>query len=559
MTFDAPPNRNYSNDLETAIQKFRMAAYMWQAFCSEQLYRNGFGHRTFRLHETWQPDTLSFQDVQNKISRETAHVHVIRAKKHSLKDILDPKIAQQSPDRDDSKKSLFSIFLEELNDYGPPFTNQNCYVAGLIMDTHWDTSRQVVLGHAALGGGAGNIRLGIFGSHSLHSWPRWVEDIEYCFMDSTATNTRYVANDAGESGEHWKCANVGMGAMLHEVGHCLTLAHTPTGLMSRGFNNYNRTFMPVEPHNSNPLPPSAEEGSHWHRLDIIRLRYHPCFRLPSDVLPPYASSPLASEFIPLDSGLRISAPAGLTMLEIWVDGRYNRHYEFINERQTYLPTSYDVDLVNIKLTVGWRQGQRLRLEGSTVNQQTFEMDDIIGFVESRIVKLPGVHGKCIKGADIGGRGLGAREASHVILSKPAQESNSLVSDLRRLHLGHSRDTEDAVPNAYVTHVRIHCGDALDGLVFFYSDGSTSFLGKTGGGTREFSIAKGDRIKHFVVRAGLWVDGIEIVTEQSRSGWCGGTGGALYVVEPPKGYSLVGCFATAGDWMDSFGIYYQSSV
>ena len=45
-----------------------------------------------------------------------------------------------------------------------------------------------------------------------------------------------------------------MGAMLHEVGHAHTLTHTATGVMSRGYNNWNRTFMVKEPGRA-PIPP----------------------------------------------------------------------------------------------------------------------------------------------------------------------------------------------------------------------------------------------------------------------------------------------------------------
>ena len=41
-TFDAVPARveREGNGLETAIRKFRMAAYLWQAFTAEQMWRN---------------------------------------------------------------------------------------------------------------------------------------------------------------------------------------------------------------------------------------------------------------------------------------------------------------------------------------------------------------------------------------------------------------------------------------------------------------------------------------------------------------------------------------
>src|SRR3569833_1703942 len=49
-TFDAIPTRveQENNTLETAIRKFRLAAYLWQAFTAEQMWRNKLGRRAFR-------------------------------------------------------------------------------------------------------------------------------------------------------------------------------------------------------------------------------------------------------------------------------------------------------------------------------------------------------------------------------------------------------------------------------------------------------------------------------------------------------------------------------
>lgn len=54
-TYDAMPDRiqREGNNLATAIRKFRMAAYLWQAFTAEQMNRNGFGRRCYRYEEEW--------------------------------------------------------------------------------------------------------------------------------------------------------------------------------------------------------------------------------------------------------------------------------------------------------------------------------------------------------------------------------------------------------------------------------------------------------------------------------------------------------------------------
>ena len=59
-TYDAVPERiqKEGNNLTTAIRKFRMAAYLWQAFTAEQMNRNGFGRRCYRYEEEWYVHTI---------------------------------------------------------------------------------------------------------------------------------------------------------------------------------------------------------------------------------------------------------------------------------------------------------------------------------------------------------------------------------------------------------------------------------------------------------------------------------------------------------------------
>ncbi|CAG8777004.1 6398_t:CDS:2, partial [Acaulospora morrowiae] len=211
---DAPKEKvlNGENTLEAVEAKFRCAAYLWQAFTAEQMNRNGFGRRVFRLEEEWQPDTLTTQDSS---LRQTAKIHIVRTK-YTLEELLDPERAQQyhpppgTPPTD--KEDLYSIFMGALEDYGAPF-NKNCHVAGLILDTHWDPKMKLIRGHAALGGGTSDTRLGIFGSHTTHAWPRYLEEVVSCFQDDTQIDERILANDVGESGTWWKCCNIGIGAM----------------------------------------------------------------------------------------------------------------------------------------------------------------------------------------------------------------------------------------------------------------------------------------------------------------------------------------------------------
>jgi len=46
---------------------------------------------------------------------------------------------------------------------------------------------------------------------------------------------------------YWANYATGLGAALHELGHTFDLAHSPTGVMSRGFDDIHRFFTVVMP------------------------------------------------------------------------------------------------------------------------------------------------------------------------------------------------------------------------------------------------------------------------------------------------------------------------
>lgn len=43
-------------------------------------------------------------------------------------------------------------------------------------------------------------------------------------------------------GTYWANYATGLGASIHELGHCFDLAHTPKGIMGRGFDDMNHVF-----------------------------------------------------------------------------------------------------------------------------------------------------------------------------------------------------------------------------------------------------------------------------------------------------------------------------
>ncbi|KAI1039748.1 hypothetical protein LB505_004621 [Fusarium chuoi] len=72
-----------------------MAAYLWQAFTSEQMWRNKLGRRAFRFDEEWTTGSANYRDQENGTMRSEARVHIIRSDK-TLAEIRDLNKAQQN-------------------------------------------------------------------------------------------------------------------------------------------------------------------------------------------------------------------------------------------------------------------------------------------------------------------------------------------------------------------------------------------------------------------------------------------------------------------------------
>jgi hypothetical protein len=92
---DCPPSKaagisSAHSDLDAAIAKFRMTAYMWQAMTAEDMRLQGAGRRSFRLDEEWAADTISRDFLNARVDgaldsegamRSTAKINIIRSSK----------------------------------------------------------------------------------------------------------------------------------------------------------------------------------------------------------------------------------------------------------------------------------------------------------------------------------------------------------------------------------------------------------------------------------------------------------------------------------------------
>jgi hypothetical protein len=553
-SFDVPQYKEKEAlGLDSLIQRSRLAGYLFQAFTAEQMWRNGFGRRTFRLEEEVANDTIMGDDVV----RWTAKVHIVRT--HHTKAVLrDPRRAQQnktessyssshSEGSDDSVSSdgppdLYDAFLRALTAHGEPFeSEQQQFVMGLIGDSHYDKLLDLITAHAALGGGAGNLRLGMFGSHTTHAWPSKLSDVVSCFTDTTLLDHDKCGNDNGECGANYMAVQIGLGAWNHECGHLMTLTHTPSGHMSRGYTNFNRTFTTATPGNDTiPITATDEGGSYWHRRDIVRLRYHPLLRLPTDkdeLL--YGKLQGGPNFYALDERGKflIRSPSPIRMIEVEIDGhpapKNDSHVEFLGDARFEVQLNAR-DILKSFGPDSWDgEAHRVTIEIVAENLETVRIEDMFQQWDSSLVRdANSVVG--FKGQQFG---FGERDGTRKFLAAFSTPSKQLAS------------------------IRAWGGAFLDGLEFVRKDGTRIHGGNIHGGANPSNVLHldGDEvISKVIVRAGAWLDGIDFQTSHGRNlGWTGGLGGGVIEVVPPTGTQVFGFYGSgvSSEWMDSFGIIY----
>lgn len=480
-TYDAVPERaeREGNGLDMAIRKYRTAAYLWQAFTGEQMFRKNFGRRCFRFEEEWQSGTLSRRDVAQGHMRNEAKIHIVRTNK-TVAELRDLNFAQQYNNAK-KKDELFNIAKEAVQNHFQPQPGQKQYVSVLLLDSHWDTETQTITGHAALGSGGDYIKMAIFGSHSLQSYPSCLEEVVDAFSDCTRTDTKYIANDCGEAGSNWESANLGIGAHLHEVGHLFGCPHQESGIMLRDYVRLNRSFLTREPFATRTKTqglklclPNDEPA--WHRLDALRFRFHPCFRLPSD---PSMSSDDSVQVWPVENGkILFTASSGIAFMELYAEGDNLCHnfIEYLNTDSSSngLPKQVMVTESELRQRVFGSEKEKkkkVRVMVFSGALGSYTVEDI-GFLKSKqsLVKLPkGQSG--YKSGKLGQSTMEGSEPQQLLLESAFIQTKLLTS------------------------IKVYHGYALDGIEFCYEDSTAQLFGKRGGkpGGDEFVLGELDNI------------------------------------------------------------------
>ncbi|GJC77773.1 putative zinc metalloproteinase YIL108W [Colletotrichum liriopes] len=537
-TFDAVPARieREGNELETAVRKFRMAAYLWQAFTAEQMWRHKLGRRVFRFEEEWVAGTSNQRDRENGTLRSEARIHIIRSDK-TVAEIRDLELAQQN-EKASKKGDLYGIAADAVKQYFKPLGGQKQYVSVMMLDTQWDKEAKVVRGHAALGGNAGDLQLAIFGSHCLQSYPTSFEEVVPAFTDCTPTDLDFVANDCNQAGSSWEAANIGIGAHLHETGHLFGCPHQENGIMLRDYLTLNRSFVTREAYctrtkSKGGLVLQTDECG-WHRLDCLRFRTHPCFRLPND--PPMNADDSVHAF-PVESGnVVVMAATGIAFIELFAedDDVCRKWIEYpIESGSTQRQLTLNDRELRDKLPENKRKGQ-LRVSVKSHGGGTLDIDDFkkLCSKESSFKLTPGPLGKtAYRGKALGNSTMEGTVAQEVVFDSAVKQ------------------------NLVLSRVIIYHGYAVDGIEFVYDDDSTQLFGKRGARKAAIHIRRGEYISGFYVRSGFWIDAIQVLTSLGRRSPVYGNahGGSAHTLIPPRGYTICGVAGSCGAWVDGFSI------
>lgn len=581
-------------DLNSAIQRLKVAGRMMQAFTQDEFRSVGMSNRSFQLtEETVHQQGIFGYSGNCKVPHSEVKIHVLRSPK-TVKQLRDPNYAQQNRDATDNGW-LFGHALDLIKkeDFYQPYKEMGTAVqcAVMYLDSHWDS--KMILTHAALGGGTGEIKLAIFGSHGLHSFPLSFPQISPSFTDDTKLSTSEVANDANQCSTSWECLNICMGAFMHEIGHSFGSPHQTDGVMLRDYIWWNRSFMTREGYciRENRKGEMVDKSGvwkrtcHWNIRDLMRYLYHDSFSLPIDkddatflkiqqtTLRPneiYKHKEKPLSFILSPGVVSVKSYAGIYMVELCGQDLARFHMPFFPRSYGGTGLQNEILLDYQELHHNFKQSWKDAGDEFDVRVLSVAGDLYINnFKKSSVLTQD----------DVIRSDFGLQRGA--ILGYKGELLGSAKGGMQYIGFDISK----------ISKIRIYHGGALDGVTFFFKSGNTDpappvpkrdyvmsilrrplppknslkddswshevTLGNKKPHFTDFDISPGELVTRLIFRSGQWIDAMCVETNTERSSGLLGNanGGHQSVLEAPTSRRMVGMYGYCGRWMDGLGIIY----
>ncbi|CAX42779.1 putative zinc metalloproteinase, putative [Candida dubliniensis CD36] len=610
-TYDMPGyklQRGEVPTLENAIKKLKVAGRLMQAFTQDEMRSAGFSNRSFQfVEETVHDQTIFGYKVNSPTPHQEIKIHVLTSPK-TVAELRSPDLAQQNPNAKDSG-GLFNHAIDLVKDTPEIFNQRNgtaVQCACMYLDSTWQNN--LILTHAALGGGTSEVKMAIFGSHGLHSYPQNFPLVTPSFLDATHLTTAEVANDCNECGTSWECLNICLGAYLHEIGHSLGCPHQVDGVMLRDYVLLNRSFMTRENECLRTKSQGqiiAENGTwpkicHWNRLDLIRFLYHDSFSLPIDNFgkihsttwspdDSYQKDSALNVYPSPSNGSIVTLSSGIFLIEVITDDLARYHIEF-------LPREYGGS--------GLRPNVLLDFN-NLYNELRSRKNDAKDEFSVRILSLGG-------DLNIDNFKEHCSEHSKEVIESDFGLNRGRINGFKSPLLGRTDDLRMEIVGFNIKtiyKVRVYHGGALDGMKFYYKSASSSnggapkipkrdYLSKIVHGKFDFSsqrhhdqspqqltnISSGEEdrtalvgnetdnysdfnlnpneyITFFNFRDGAWMDAVQFGTNQGRLSPFFGKddGGHLSRLDVPGDkFEIVGMYFYLNQWLRGLGIIYTTS-
>lgn len=523
--------------LNLAIQKLQIAGRLAQAYTNEQMYRNGYSQRTMQFAEEFSTSQLYKQNPG--LSKSNIKIHILKSS-YTTKEILNPDIAQQNQNGKNRGK-LFEIAIEEINKYDngkliKNYSSSNPIQAAVIfMDTKFDAKNNLILGHAALGGGNDLVKLAIFGSHGLYCWPSYFEDLSSIMLNNNRVvdNGLPVSNDNGEAGTVFETFSTTLGAFIHEIGHSLSLPHRTYGVMLRDYTILHRSFMSREvsgrgnnysknKYISNRAFVPNDECC-WHPLDLVRFKNHECFRLPTDVkfFDKYSTTcQLSKDRKNLHIQNKLGGVYAVEIQDLKTGDHLSRGWHIFQEPKK------DLIILNIEKDILKHANLDLQNTGIEIygaNSSTLTIENLKSYIDDAFLTVQGI-----------------------------QVSKSLL---------YGRKTNDIVCclfpegiNTKVNKIIVYHGGAIDGIGIFFSSGKPPIL--LGNQTKDLTTfnIQDQEIGKLKIRSGQWIDAVQFFNKNNApiTALIGNsTGGSEHIIEG----NIIGLYGSTSRWMDGIGALY----